>query len=140
MSDTPELYSWRNMIHRCHDPQNNRFYRYGARGISVCPEWRESFQAFLRDMGRRPGPGWTLDRINNDGNYEPGNCRWATRQEQANNTSTTLRIAANGEIHTLTEWCRLTGLSRSALDSRLRSGFTPAEAVTLPRYARRSAR
>ncbi|MET8113722.1 hypothetical protein [Streptomyces prasinus] len=73
------------MIKRCENPNNHAYARYGGRGISVHPEWRANFGAFLRDVGRRPSPDLSLDRIDNDGNYEPGNVRWATAKQQANN-------------------------------------------------------
>lgn len=81
---SPTYQVWRNMIYRCYNPNNKSFKNYGGRGIKVCDEWRFSFQTFLHDMGERP-PRLTLDRINNDGNYTPGNCRWATYKEQNNN-------------------------------------------------------
>ena len=80
---TREYSSWQHMRRRCLDQNNDKFHRYGGRGITICERWN-SFENFLADMGRRP-PGLTLDRINNDGNYEPGNCRWATSEEQASN-------------------------------------------------------
>lgn len=76
---------WRAMIARCRNPNTKDFKNYGGRGIKVCPEWLASYPAFLAHVGRRPDPKLTLDRINNDGNYEPGNVRWATRYEQIHN-------------------------------------------------------
>lgn len=81
--------SWRAMLARCNDPKHRQYKDYGGRGIVVCPQWTE-FECFLADMGERP-PGRSIDRVDGDGNYEPGNCRWATRTEQNRNRRTTKR-------------------------------------------------
>lgn len=83
---TAEYRTWSNMIDRCERHGNRQFADYGGRGVTVCARWRESFAAFLADMGRKPSPDHSIDRVNNDGNYEPGNCRWATRMEQRANS------------------------------------------------------
>ncbi len=82
---TPEYRAWRSMSQRCHNPKMKFYSYYGGRGISVCPEWRHDYSAFLAHIGRRPSSEYSLDRINNDGNYEPGNVRWATRLTQRHN-------------------------------------------------------
>lgn len=88
-TETAEHRSWTGLLSRCYNRRNQKFHRYGARGITVCDRWRgeHGFEHFLADMGTKPGPEYSIDRINNDGNYEPGNCRWATAKQQANNQS-----------------------------------------------------
>jgi len=87
MSRTPEYRAWRNMQYRCHDPRNVSYHNYGGRGISVCSEWQgvEGLESFLAEVGARPGPGFSIDRIDVNGNYEPGNVRWANAKTQINN-------------------------------------------------------
>jgi hypothetical protein len=91
---TPEYNAWTNMKSRCLNPRHPHYKYYGGRGITVQPEWLESFEAFLRDVGNRPGPGYSLDRVDVDGNYEPGNVRWATALQQRHNRRDSLPEAA----------------------------------------------
>lgn len=92
---TTEYKAWDNMKSRCYDTKRHNYKNYGGRGIKVCDRWRTSFENFLSDMGRKPGPEYSIDRKNNDGNYEPGNCRWATASEQrCNQRPRTLRKAS----------------------------------------------
>lgn len=87
MCDTPEYHAWSGMIQRCTNPNCKTYEHYGGRGIKVCWEWESSFLRFLKHIGKRPGPEYSLDRIDNDGDYEPLNVRWATKQQQAANKS-----------------------------------------------------
>ena len=124
---------WNNMRARCGNPNSNRFHRYGLRGIRVCDRWQNDFVNFLEDMGRRPSSDHQLDRINNDGNYEPSNCRWATRQEQCRNRSSSNFITIDGESKTSAEWSEVTGISQSAISARIKKlGWTPEKAVKTP--------
>ncbi len=121
-----EYLCWWNMINRCANPQNPNFRNYGARGITVCKRWAESFEAFLIDMGRRPSPHHSIDRINNNGNYEPGNCRWATRSQQGHNTrNNKLTRAMVNEI----KECYANGQSQVSLAKRFGITQTCVSAV-----------
>jgi hypothetical protein len=115
---TPEYHTWRSMIERCENPNATGFDRYGGRGITICDRWRKSFESFLEDVGERPEKDMQLDRIDNDGNYEPGNCRWATMKEQANNRrkrKPRLTIAFNGHEKTIPQWAEFLGISVSTI-------------------------
>lgn len=133
---------WCSMKRRCELPTFSSYKYYGGRGISVCNEWKESFIAFRKwafENGYKEG--LSLDRIDNNGNYEPSNCRWATMKEQANNQNHTLKINYKGEIKTLTEWAEILGIKRHTLYQRIyKKGWTIERAFTekasLDRYHR----
>ena len=122
--------SWRAMVVRCSDPSCHNYERYGARGIAVRGRW-VTFENFLADMGERPR-GTTLDRIDSNGNYEPGNCRWATAKEQARNRQSNHVLAFRGENRCVTEWAELLGMNLSMIKQRLRYGWTIKRALTQP--------
>jgi hypothetical protein len=137
----PEYRTWKNMSLRCKDPQNKKFKYYGARGIRVCEQWDrdrgiDTFWRFLADMGPRPGPGYVIDRIDNDGDYEPGNCRWGTHTQSSRNRRCVRKIKyAQGMIATVElakELAEATGLSHTMLRGRLNRGMTIEEAVSRP--------
>lgn len=117
-SRTAAYQAWLNMKSRCGNPKRVNFSKYGGRGIVVCQRWLASFQNFLDDMGEPP-KGMELDRINNDGNYEPGNCKWSTETMQARNRSTNLMVTFNGETLCLAAWSERLGIHRRTLQNRL---------------------
>ncbi len=134
---TSEYVAWVDMRIRCFNPNHRYYVRYGGRGISVCKQWDSSFESFLGDMGEKPSPKHSLDRIDNDGNYEPTNCRWATPLEQSNNRSSLVWITANGETHTQTQWSLKLGGVSTLVGSRLSTGWTKEQAVLTPVGERR---
>lgn len=119
------------MLQRCHSPSAKDYPRYGAKGIAVCDRWRFSFENFFADMGHRP-TGKSIDRIDNNKGYEPGNCRWATIKEQNRNVSTNRYIEYAGERMLLIEWAERLGMKAVTLHSRLREGWTIERALTTP--------
>jgi hypothetical protein len=121
-SRSAEYRIWAGMKNRCLDKSNIKFNRYGGRGIMVCHKWLNSFEAFLFDMGQRPTSKHSIDRMDNNGNYEPSNCRWATSKEQANNTSTNVLLTINGITKPLSIWAAEYGLDRSVVVSRVING------------------
>jgi hypothetical protein len=139
-SYTPEYDIWSGMKARCHTKSHKQYADYGGRGIRVCEGWRASFAAFLRDMGPRPTTEHSLDRIDNDRGYEPGNVRWATDVDQTNNQRTNRKLTHNGETHTLAEWGKRLGIRAGAIQLRLHRGWSVEEALTVRLgsvYARR---
>jgi hypothetical protein len=130
---SPEYNIWAGAKSRCFNKRTERYHLYGGRGITMCERWRSSFLNFLADMGPRPSPRHELDRWpNNDGNYEPGNCRWATRSEQMRNTSINHYVVARGERLTITEWAERVGIPSQRLWARINDGWDIERALTEP--------
>lgn len=121
---------WWALVQRCTNPQDKKWEHYGGRGITVCAEWRQSPEAFIRDMGPTYETGLTIDRIDVNGNYEPGNCKWATYLEQNNNTRRNRRIAFRGVSKTVSEWARALHVSEHALRYRISAGWDLDRALT----------
>lgn len=120
------------MKQRCYNPKQKTWKRWGGRGIIVCERWKDSFESFLADMGIRP-EGMTLDRENNDGNYEPGNCRWASNKDQQNNTSKCVKIVIDGvEYPTIASACRAYGTNLPTVTRRRQRGIDLATAISMP--------
>ena len=115
---TPEFRSWCAMLQRCYYKKSVKYPRYGGRGIQVCERWRTSFEAFIEDMGPAP-PNTSIERRENNRNYEPDNCHWGTTLEQANNRSNNRLVTFHDETHTVAEWARKIGVSYTCLQSRL---------------------
>lgn len=118
------------MLHRCRNPANRSYHRYGGRGITVCDRWNE-FSAFFEDMGPRPSPRHSIDRVDNDKGYEPGNCRWATKKEQSRNREANRIVRFQGRDMTVAEACELVGISQELAKQRLDSG-QPVERAFRP--------
>lgn len=133
---TTEYRAWVNMKLRCSNPRANGYQHYGGRGIRVCEEWEVSFEAFLRDMGRCP-PGYSLDRINTDGNYEQRNCRWSTPRDQMRNTRRNRLITIDGQTACLQDWALASGHDRMVITHRLNAGWSARDAVMTPLRHRR---
>jgi hypothetical protein len=122
---------WGDMIQRCENPNNKAYDNYGGRGISVCDRWRNSFEYFLYDMGFRPSDKYSLDRIDVNRGYFPENVRWATREQQRNNTRTNRFITAYNRTYSVMIWSRLSGLNRHTIRMRIKRGATPEEAIPI---------
>lgn len=130
MALTPIYRVWNLMKQRCTNPNNAHWASYGGRGITLHPSWAD-FEAFYRDMGDRP-TGMTLERVDNEKGYEPGNVIWASRLDQANNRRTNILLTFNGKTQTIAEWGRETGFGKSVILGRLGSGWAVERALTEP--------
>lgn len=130
MKKSPEYSAWQSMKDRCLNKKNRFYDNYGGRGITVCTDWINDFSRFFRDVGERPSKAHSLDRIDNDGNYEPSNCRWSLRITQNNNRRNNVRHLLNGEMLTLVEIEKKTGVNRATISSRMKlRGITAQEAA-----------
>jgi hypothetical protein len=127
-----EYGTWACMNERCASKSSRAYKYYGGRGIKVCDRWKNDFAAFLHDMGRKPSPKHSLDRIDNDGNYEPGNCRWATAKQQTTNRRNTIFLTAFGQKKPVAVWAAETGMPYASLVARLQDGWTPEKIVSQP--------
>lgn len=128
---------WCGMKSRCSNRNEKAFKNYGGRGISVCQRWADSYAAFLEDMGECPD-GYSIERIDNDRDYEPSNCKWIPRECQSTNRRTVNMIAVGDEKKSLADWARSSGLSLKTICSRINSGWPPELAVSMPKLTSRA--
>lgn len=129
---TPEYRIWGSMIQRCKNPKNCNYENYGARGIIVCDSWLD-FSNFINDMGMRPTKKHSIDRINNNGNYSPNNCKWSTAKQQRSNTSRNVFYTFNGETLTISQWAEKIGCHKNTLRERIvKLGWSIEKAISTP--------
>ena len=139
MCGTPTYHSWATMQQRCVNKNNTGYKNYGARGIKVCERWIGSFERFYADMGKRPSTKHTIDRIDNDGDYTPDNCRWATKNEQVRNIRSNVLITHEGTTLCATDWSSRTGIHINTIRYRFHAGWPSDEILTTKPYAIRHA-
>lgn len=132
MKGTKEWFAWSQMRSRCSNPNMASYHNYGGRGIKVCEQWLHSFVPFYNDVGPAPSPSHSLDRINVDGDYEPGNARWATSKMQANNRRNCRKITFEGKTLTIAQWAELRGFRHEVLRSRIEAGWHTERALNEP--------
>lgn len=137
LSHTPEYKAWKTMKARCSNPKHHAYHRYGGRGITVCKEWKESFSAFTRDMGRRP-EGMTIDRKENDKGYFKENCHWVSVKTQARNRSNNHVLTMNGESHCINEWAEILGIHHGKIRERLSRGCPVERALSTKKLHKHS--
>lgn len=130
--------TWKGIKRRCYNKNEKNYENYGGRGIVMCDRWKNSPELFYKDMGDKPSKEYSIDRIENNGNYEPGNCRWATATQQVNNQRpkkkdvTGHRYTYKNETHNLTNWARINGIKAATLRRRIRKGMTIKQAIETP--------
>lgn len=129
----PEYSVWIGIKKRCFKKDYPDYHLYGGRGIAICKQWAADFETFFRDMGPRPSPKHSIDRIDNDGNYEPGNCRWATPKEQNYNRRVNRFVTIGGVTRRISDWCQMFGITPRIANSRIvRYGWDEIRAITTP--------
>lgn len=140
--NSPEYRTWSNMLTRCYNPNYYLYHRYGGRGISVCQRWQHSFSNFLEDMGKRPGPKYSIDRIDCDGDYSPENCRWATQKQQMRNCSINRWLTdSDGETLCIKDMAKKHGIKPTTLHMRLDVyGWSLDDALTIEVKRRKNVR
>jgi hypothetical protein len=137
MSRTPEYRAWGAIKARCLNPNVADYRNYGGRGIRVCDEWLHDFMAFYRHVGARPSPKYSVDRYPDlNGDYKPGNVRWATRKEQQNNRRDNHPLTYNGRTENLQRWAEITGIGATVLLRRIQRGWTAEDVITKPAMTR----
>lgn len=132
MTKSREYKIWASMLTRCHNPNSISFKYYGARGVTVCDQWRNSFESFYAEVGPSPGKEFSLDRIDTLLGYCPGNVRWANRHVQNRNRRSTHLVTFNGETLCVQDWAEKLGIPRLTISDRLRRGWSPDRALTEP--------
>lgn len=143
LSDTYWERIYYGIRRRCYLKHSRNYHRYGGRGIKMCDRWLSGegglsgIECFRDDMGDRPSSSHSVDRKDVDGDYEPGNCRWATQKEQGNNTSYNVLITVGGVTRTAKQWSEITGIGDSTIRNRIRCGWDPDDAVNSPPYLKR---
>lgn len=135
LSKTPEYQIWKAMKARCYNPNHKNFDRYGGRGIQVCNEWVNDFARFFSDVGQRPSPKHSIDRIDNDKNYSADNCRWGTQKEQTNNTSRSILVSTGKGSVTVGQLSSESGIDESTIYHRRSAGWSD-ESLAAPLYTR----
>lgn len=133
LTRTSEYSIWGGMKQRCFNPDADSYPSYGGRGITICDRWLESFEAFYADMGPKPSPTHSIERKDNNGNYEPSNCCWATLQEQSRNRRSSTAVTIDGRTQTVTDWAREVGCPPMLIFARLHKGWDAKRAVYAPK-------
>lgn len=133
MAGKTMYYRWNGMIQRCYNPDHSEYKNYGSRGIKVCDRWRNSVLNYIADLGEPPFKGASVDRINNDGDYNPENCKWSTKKEQSVNRRPTRLLSYNGLEMCVSDWERHLGFGLGTLKNRFAQGLSVQQALSIPK-------